>query len=86
MDKTNKQITTINDPGQELWQIALCLMRFSFHFILGKVTVSQFCVVDILRLKAVGVGVVVIKGEKTGRYLAMNKNGRLYGSVRFYIW
>ncbi|XP_068571822.1 putative fibroblast growth factor 1 isoform X1 [Cebidichthys violaceus] len=35
---------------------------------------------DILRLKAVNVGVVVIKGEMTGRYLAMNKNGRLYGS------
>ncbi|KAM3601774.1 uncharacterized protein V6R79_018736 [Siganus canaliculatus] len=38
---------------------------------------------DILRLKAVSVGVVVIKGETTGRYLAMNKNGRLYGSVSF---
>lgn len=35
---------------------------------------------DILRLKAVSVGVVVIKGEMTGRYLAMNKNGHLYGS------
>lgn len=35
---------------------------------------------DILRLKAVSVGVVVIKGERTGRYLAMNKDGRLYGS------
>ncbi|XP_019952688.1 putative fibroblast growth factor 1 [Paralichthys olivaceus] len=35
---------------------------------------------DILRLKAVSVGVVVIKGEVTGRFLAMNKNGLLYGS------
>ncbi|XP_022053181.1 putative fibroblast growth factor 1 isoform X2 [Acanthochromis polyacanthus] len=35
---------------------------------------------DILRVKAVSAGVVVIKGEVTGRYLAMNKNGRLYGS------
>lgn len=43
------------------------------------------CVADILRLKAVSTGVVVIKGEMTGRYLAMNKNGRLYGSVSFYI-
>lgn len=43
------------------------------------------CVADILRLKAVSVGVVVIKGETTGRYLAMNKNGRLYGSVSFNI-
>uniref|UniRef100_A0A3Q3R481 Fibroblast growth factor n=1 Tax=Monopterus albus TaxID=43700 RepID=A0A3Q3R481_MONAL len=37
---------------------------------------------DILKLKAVSVGVVVIKGEKTGRYFAMNKNGHLYGSVK----
>ncbi|KAM7398285.1 hypothetical protein PAMA_006272 [Pampus argenteus] len=35
---------------------------------------------NILRLKAVSVGVVVITGEMTGRYLAMNKYGRLYGS------
>ncbi|XP_040005508.1 putative fibroblast growth factor 1 [Xiphias gladius] len=36
---------------------------------------------DILRLKAVSVGVVVIKGERAGRYLAMNRNGCLYGSL-----
>ncbi|XP_020505101.2 putative fibroblast growth factor 1 isoform X1 [Labrus bergylta] len=35
---------------------------------------------EVLGLKAVSVGVVVIKGELTGRYLAMNKKGRLYGS------
>ncbi|XP_071781921.1 putative fibroblast growth factor 1 [Centroberyx gerrardi] len=35
---------------------------------------------DVLRLKAVSAGVVVIKGEQTGRYLAMDKDGRLYGS------
>ncbi|XP_035481114.2 fibroblast growth factor 1-like [Scophthalmus maximus] len=35
---------------------------------------------DVLRLKAVSVGVVVIKGEMTGRFLAMTKNGNLYGS------
>ncbi|XP_029304720.1 putative fibroblast growth factor 1 isoform X2 [Cottoperca gobio] len=35
---------------------------------------------EMLRLKATSVGVVVIKGEMTARYLAMNKNGRLYGS------
>ncbi|KAM9333562.1 fibroblast growth factor 1-like [Pholidichthys leucotaenia] len=35
---------------------------------------------DLLKLKAVNIGVVVIKGETTGRYLAMNKNGHLYGS------
>lgn len=41
------------------------------------------CFTDILRIKAVSVGVVVIKGEMTGRYLAMNKKGRLYGSVSY---
>ncbi|XP_068187346.1 putative fibroblast growth factor 1 isoform X2 [Antennarius striatus] len=35
---------------------------------------------DILRLKAVSVGVVVIRGETAGRYLAMNRKGQLYGS------
>ncbi|KAM9729174.1 fibroblast growth factor 1-like isoform 2-T2 [Menidia menidia] len=35
---------------------------------------------DLLRIKAVSVGVVAIKGEMTGRFLAMNKSGRLYGS------
>ncbi|XP_037543229.1 fibroblast growth factor 1-like [Nematolebias whitei] len=35
---------------------------------------------EILKLTAVSAGVVVIKGEATGRYLAMNKNGCLYGS------
>ncbi|KAM8900460.1 fibroblast growth factor 1-like isoform 1-T2 [Spinachia spinachia] len=35
---------------------------------------------DVMRLQAVSVGVVVIRGEMTGRYLAMNKNGCLYGS------
>ncbi|CAG11711.1 unnamed protein product [Tetraodon nigroviridis] len=35
---------------------------------------------DILRVKAVSAGVVVIQGEATGRYLAMDGKGRLYGS------
>ncbi|KAG7271728.1 hypothetical protein CRUP_007810 [Coryphaenoides rupestris] len=39
-------------------------------------------VYDTLRLKAVRPGVVVIRGEATGRYLAMDQDGRLYGSGR----
>ncbi|CAB1316785.1 unnamed protein product [Coregonus sp. 'balchen'] len=35
---------------------------------------------DILKVKAVSVGVVAIKGHETGRYLAMDKDGLLYGS------
>ncbi|KAJ3589626.1 hypothetical protein NHX12_010470 [Muraenolepis orangiensis] len=35
---------------------------------------------DTLRLKAVSPGVVVIRGEASGRYLAMDQDGRLYGS------
>lgn len=34
-----------------------------------------------LKLKAVDRGVVVIRGTEAGRYLAMNDEGRLYGSV-----
>uniref|UniRef100_A0A8C5HA17 Fibroblast growth factor n=1 Tax=Gouania willdenowi TaxID=441366 RepID=A0A8C5HA17_GOUWI len=36
---------------------------------------------DILRMQAVSAGVVIIIGEITGRYLAMNKSGHLYGST-----
>ncbi|TNN32888.1 putative fibroblast growth factor 1 [Liparis tanakae] len=35
---------------------------------------------EVLRLQAVSVGVVVVEGEVTGRYLAMSRQGRLYGS------
>ncbi|XP_021473136.1 putative fibroblast growth factor 1 [Oncorhynchus mykiss] len=35
---------------------------------------------DILKVKAVSAGVVAIKGHETGRYLAMDKDGHLYGS------
>ncbi|KAI4882953.1 hypothetical protein NFI96_015627 [Prochilodus magdalenae] len=34
----------------------------------------------VLKVKAVSVGVVAIKGHETGRYLAMDKSGKLYGS------
>lgn len=68
--------------------VTLCLSKFTSHFIFGTATENvvwyqmlYVCVADVLRLKAVSIGVVVIKGEATGRYLAMNKNGRLYGSV-----
>ncbi|OBS77304.1 hypothetical protein A6R68_16234, partial [Neotoma lepida] len=36
--------------------------------------------VGILEITAVEVGVVAIKGLFSGRYLAMNKRGRLYAS------
>ncbi|CAL1573293.1 unnamed protein product [Knipowitschia caucasica] len=35
---------------------------------------------EILRLKAVSMGVVVIKGEHSGHYLAMDGEGTLYGA------
>nr|5ZXE_A Chain A, Consensus sequence based basic form of fibroblast growth factor [Homo sapiens] len=38
---------------------------------------------SLLEIRAVEVGVVAIKGVKSGRYLAMNKKGRLYGSKHF---
>ncbi|XP_037125470.1 fibroblast growth factor 1-like [Syngnathus acus] len=36
---------------------------------------------NILRLQATNVGEVVVMGEHTKKYLAMNKKGRLYGSL-----
>ncbi|KAI1903040.1 hypothetical protein AGOR_G00023100 [Albula goreensis] len=38
-------------------------------------------VYNILDVRAVSVGVVVIEGVEAGRYLAMDKDGRLYGST-----
>lgn len=41
-----------------------------------------FCLFQgILEITAVDVGIVAIKGLFSGRYLAMNKRGRLYASV-----
>ncbi|KAL7853494.1 hypothetical protein AOLI_G00203380 [Acnodon oligacanthus] len=34
----------------------------------------------VLKVKSASVGVVVIKGHETGRYLAMDKSGKLYGA------
>ncbi|XP_062867594.1 fibroblast growth factor 1b [Trichomycterus rosablanca] len=34
----------------------------------------------VLKVKAVSAGVVVIKGQETGRYLAMDKSGKLHGT------
>lgn len=36
-----------------------------------------------LQLQATSVGEVVIKGVCANRYLAMNRDGRLFGTVRF---
>jgi hypothetical protein len=46
---------------------------------------SQF-LLGILEITAVEVGVVAIKGLFSGRYLAMNKRGRLYASVSPVSW
>ncbi|XP_066502495.1 fibroblast growth factor 1b [Hoplias malabaricus] len=34
----------------------------------------------VFKLRAVNVGVVAIKGQESGRYLAMDKSGKLYGT------
>lgn len=45
----------------------------------------RVCAADVLTVKAVSPGVVVVTGETTGRYLAMNRHGSLYGSVSAHI-
>uniref|UniRef100_A0A4W5N3C1 Fibroblast growth factor n=1 Tax=Hucho hucho TaxID=62062 RepID=A0A4W5N3C1_9TELE len=37
---------------------------------------------DIVKVKAVSAGVVAIKGHEMGRYLAIDKDGNLYGSIK----
>nr|XP_013814699.1 PREDICTED: fibroblast growth factor 3 [Apteryx mantelli mantelli] len=44
---------------------------------------SQTLVESILEITAVDVGIVAIKGLFSGRYLAMNKRGRLYASENY---
>ncbi|KAK2826924.1 hypothetical protein Q7C36_017850 [Tachysurus vachellii] len=34
----------------------------------------------LLKVKAVSAGVVIIRGQEAGRYLAMDRNGKLYGT------
>lgn len=35
----------------------------------------------VLKVKAVSAGVVIIRGHEAGRYLAMDRSGKLYGTV-----
>lgn len=42
---------------------------------------QPFVLSVVLKLRAVGSGVVVIQGTEASRYLAMNDEGRLYSSV-----
>uniref|UniRef100_A0A4W3JFN4 Fibroblast growth factor n=1 Tax=Callorhinchus milii TaxID=7868 RepID=A0A4W3JFN4_CALMI len=51
----------------------------------GKIdgTLEKNSVFSILEITAVNVGVVAIKGLFSGRYLAMNKRGRLYASEAY---
>lgn len=37
----------------------------------------------LLKVKAVKAGLVAIRGHETGLYLAMDKYGKLYGTVSF---
>ncbi|XP_074698457.1 fibroblast growth factor 3 [Strix aluco] len=51
----------------------------------GKIngTLEKNSVFSILEITAVDVGIVAIKGLFSGRYLAMNKRGRLYASENY---
>lgn len=46
-----------------------------------QLTAALPCPVGIVEIRSVRVGVVAIRAVHTGFYLAMNKQGRLYGSV-----
>uniref|UniRef100_A0A4W3HZ37 Fibroblast growth factor n=1 Tax=Callorhinchus milii TaxID=7868 RepID=A0A4W3HZ37_CALMI len=53
----------------------------------GKVngTRKKNCLNSIMEIRSVSVGVVAIKAVHTGFYLAMNKKGKLYGTVSLLI-
>ncbi|KAI5096946.1 fibroblast growth factor 1 (acidic), partial [Silurus meridionalis] len=44
-------------------------------------TVQERDPYTVLKVKAVSPGVVVIRGQEAGRYLAMDRSGKLYGSA-----
>lgn len=46
-----------------------------------RLTAALRCPTGIVEIRSVRVGVVAIRAVHTGFYLAMNKQGRLYGSV-----
>ncbi|XP_010561568.1 PREDICTED: fibroblast growth factor 22 [Haliaeetus leucocephalus] len=48
-----------------------------------RLTAALPCPVGIVEIRSVRVGVVAIRAVHTGFYLAMNKQGRLYGSKEF---
>ncbi|KAG8131129.1 hypothetical protein E2320_017704 [Naja naja] len=41
------------------------------------------CIVGILEITSVEIGVVAVKSINSNYYLAMNKNGKVYGSKEF---
>ncbi|KAM7081603.1 fibroblast growth factor 22 [Ciconia maguari] len=51
--------------------------------ILPRLTAALPCPAGIVEIRSVRVGVVAIRAVHTGFYLAMNKQGRLYGSKEF---
>uniref|UniRef100_G1NC40 Fibroblast growth factor n=1 Tax=Meleagris gallopavo TaxID=9103 RepID=G1NC40_MELGA len=54
--------------------------------VMGRNNMSHlFLFLGILEITAVDVGIVAIKGLFSGRYLAMNKRGRLYASLSYSI-
>uniref|UniRef100_A0A8B9E6L5 Fibroblast growth factor n=1 Tax=Anser cygnoides TaxID=8845 RepID=A0A8B9E6L5_ANSCY len=49
----------------------------------ARLTAALRCPAGIVEIRSVRVGVVAIRAVHTGFYLAMNKQGRLYGSKEF---
>lgn len=54
------------------------MMRFK---IIHLILFFWFCIVGILAITSVEIGVVAVKSINSNYYLAMNKNGKVYGSV-----
>ncbi|TRY81381.1 hypothetical protein DNTS_000632, partial [Danionella cerebrum] len=65
-----------------MMMMMMLMMMSYFQFIAGYFKESGGCSTLRLQLQATAVGEVVIRGVSTGRFLAMNADGRLLGTKR----
>uniref|UniRef100_A0A8C7L7W1 Fibroblast growth factor n=1 Tax=Oncorhynchus kisutch TaxID=8019 RepID=A0A8C7L7W1_ONCKI len=75
------------DPDQEP-SCALIMAQpngnYQYNHPLALTPCLCICALYILKVKAMSAGVVAIKDHKTGRYLAIDKDGNLYGSICYF--
>lgn len=51
------------------------------HLLTKHLSATLLFLTAVLKVKAVSTGVVIIRGHTAGRYLAMDRSGKLYSTV-----